>query len=146
MLLVHHRETKVGELDVLLDQGVRADDQGTPNPLGDSIRHAMAFGGSQSGRYLRHFIELGMNKDARGRRVFDGVYTHTAGAGKVFANHVFAEPDRTFTQHEDHLYPADIFPFTYGVSEDPFSKRRDGILALHLPRAERDKPHAISIA
>jgi len=25
-------------------------------------------------------------------------------------------------------------------------KCRDGILALHLPRAERDKPRAISIA
>src|SRR4029450_13054924 len=59
-----------------------ADEKGTSNPLGASIRHAMAFGGSQSGRYLRHFIELGMNKDERGRRVFDGVFTHTAGAGK----------------------------------------------------------------
>src|SRR5262245_41259942 len=63
-----------------------ADEKGAPNPLGTSVRHAVAFGGSQSGRYLRHYIELGMNKDERGRRVFDGVFTHTAGAGKVFAN------------------------------------------------------------
>jgi len=106
----------------------RADEQGTANPLGDSIRHAMAFGGSQSGRYLRHFIELGMNKDERGRRVFDGVYTHTAGAGKVFANHVFAEPDRTFTQHEDHLYPENWFPFSTASTTDPFSGKTASLL------------------
>jgi Alpha/beta hydrolase domain len=106
----------------------RADGQGTANPLGDSIRHAMAFGGSQSGRYLRHFIELGMNKDERGRRVFDGVFTHTAGAGKVFANHVFAEPDRTFTQHEDHLYPENWFPFSTASTTDPFSGKTASLL------------------
>jgi alpha/beta hydrolase family protein len=106
----------------------RADEQGTANPLGGSIRHAMAFGGSQSGRYLRHFIELGMNKDERGRRVFDGVYTHTAGAGKVFANHLFAEPDRTFTQHEDHLYPENWFPFSTASTTDPFSGKTASLL------------------
>ena len=106
----------------------RADDRGTSNPLGDSIRHTMTFGGSQSGRYLRHFIELGMNKDERGRRVFDGVYTHTAGAGKVFANHVFAEPDRTFTQHEDHLYPENWFPFSTASTTDPFSGKTASLL------------------
>jgi hypothetical protein len=106
----------------------RADEHGTANPLGGSIRHAMAFGGSQSGRYLRHFIELGMNKDERGRRVFDGVYTHTAGAGKVFANHLFAEPDRTFTQHEDHLYPENWFPFSTASTTDPFSGKTASLL------------------
>src|SRR5215510_1671492 len=106
----------------------RADEKGTPNPLGTSIRHTMAFGGSQSGRYLRHFIELGMNKDERGRRVFDGVFTHTAGAGKVFANHVFAEPDRTFTQHEDHLYPENWFPFSTASATDPFSGKSASLL------------------
>ncbi len=58
----------------------RADDKGTANPLaetGGGIRHAVAFGGSQSGRYLRHFIELGMNKDTRGRaRVRGNVRAH----------------------------------------------------------------------
>jgi hypothetical protein len=99
----------------------RADDKGTANPLageGAGIRHAVAFGGSQSGRYLRHFIELGMNKDAGGRRVFDGMLAHTAGAGKVFANHTFAEPDRTFTQHEDHDYPENWFPFSTAYTTD----------------------------
>jgi hypothetical protein len=102
----------------------RADDRGTANPLaeaGGGVRHAVAFGGSQSGRYLRHFIELGMNKDAQARRVFEGMFAHTAGAGKVFANHSFGQPGRTFTQHEDHDYPENWFPFSTAYTLDKLS-------------------------
>jgi len=107
----------------------RADAKGTPNPVmavnapaeGTGLRHALAFGISQSGRYLRHHIELGMNKDTSGRRVFDGVLSHTAGAGKVFANHTFAMPNRTATQHEDRFFPENWFPFSAAMTTDPFS-------------------------
>src|SRR4029450_11261313 len=51
-----------------------ADEKGTPNPLGASIRHAMAFGGSQSGRYLRHFIQLGMKQDRRAPAVSERAF------------------------------------------------------------------------
>ena len=83
------------------------------------IRHALAFGVSQSGRFLRHFLELGMNADERGRRVFDGVFSHVAGAGKVFANHRFGMPGRTATQHEDRLYPENWFPFSTAMTDRP---------------------------
>ncbi len=112
---------------------------GTPNPMlapnanadaadGARVAHALAFGVSQSGRFLRHFLELGMNEDGHGRRVFDGVLSHVAGAGKVFANHSFAMPGRTATQHEDRLYPENWFPFGNAPASDPFSGRRDAIL------------------
>jgi hypothetical protein len=104
---------------------------GIPNPLVSGmseIRHALAFGVSQSGRFLRHFLELGMNRDAGGRRVFDGVFSHVAGAGKVFANHRFGMPGRTATQHEDRLYPENWFPFSMASCIDPMSGRPDGIL------------------
>ena len=97
---------------------------GIPNPLvaGTSeIRHALAFGVSQSGRFLRHFLELGMNADESGQPVFDGVFSHVAGAGKVFANHRFGMPGRTATQHEDRLYPENWFPFSQAASTDPIS-------------------------
>ena len=71
----------------------------------DGVRHTMAFGVSLSGRYLRHFLDLGMNRDEDGRRVFDGVLAHISGAGKVFANEAFVMPFRTATQHEDRFYP-----------------------------------------
>jgi hypothetical protein len=116
-----------------------ADRNGIPNPLiaddaptdGSGIRHALAFGVSQSGRFLRHFLELGMNDDGRGRRVFDGVMSHVAGAGKVFANHRFGMPGRTATQHEDRLYPENWFPFGNAVTTDPFSRKTGAILQGH---------------
>jgi hypothetical protein len=113
-----------------------ADRNGVPNPLiaggmrteGTGIRYALAFGVSQSGRFLRHFLELGMNDDGHGRRVFDGVMSHVAGAGKVFANHRFGMPGRTATQHEDRLYPENWFPFGNAVTTDPFSRKAGAIL------------------
>ena len=114
----------------------RTDRNGTPNPLitesmpteGTGVRNALAFGVSQSGRFLRHFLELGMNDDGHGRRVFDGVMSHVAGAGKVFANHRFGMPGRTATQHEDRLYPENWFPFGNAVTTDPFSRKTGAIL------------------
>ena len=113
-----------------------ADRNGTPNPMiadasrqGPSeVEHALAFGVSQAGRFPRHFLELGMNDDGHGRRVFDGVLTHVAGAGKVFANHSFAMPGRTATQQEDRLYPENWFPFGNAVTTDPFSGNTGAIL------------------
>jgi hypothetical protein len=109
------------------------DRAGTPNPMrgpegAAGAAHALAFGVSQSGRFLRHFLELGMNDDGHGRRVFDGVLSHVAGAGKVFANHGFAMPGRTATQHEDRLYPENWFPFGNAPATDPFTGRRAALL------------------
>jgi hypothetical protein len=89
---------------------------------------AIGFGVSQSGRALRMFVYDGFNADEQGRIVFDGLMPHVAGAGLGFFNHRFASPARTNGQHEDHLYPVDVFPFTYGDEKDPFTGRTDGIL------------------
>ena len=105
---------------------------GIPNPLLSSmseIRHAIGFGVSQSGRFLRHFLELGMNSDEAGQKVFDGVFSHVAGAGKVFANHSFSMPGRTATQHEDRLYPENWFPFSTAKTADPVSGRIAALLS-----------------
>ncbi len=45
---------------------------------GRGITHALAFGISQAGRYLRDHIAQGFNTDEEGQRVFDGVFTHVA--------------------------------------------------------------------
>jgi Alpha/beta hydrolase domain len=104
---------------------------GIPNPLlsgMSEIHHALAFGVSQSGRFLRHFLELGMNADEAGERVFDGVFSHVAGAGKVFANHRFGMPGRTATQHEDRLYPENWFPFSMAATTDAFPGKSGALL------------------
>src|SRR5579864_4411946 len=101
---------------------------GDAAPSLGEIRHALGFGISQSGRFLRHFLELGMNSDEAGQKVFDGVFSHVAGAGKVFANHSFAMPGRTATQHEDRLYPENWFPFSTAQTADPVSGRIAALL------------------
>jgi hypothetical protein len=95
---------------------------------GIGIRTTLAIGISQSGRYLRHHLDLRMNADAEGRRVFDGVLAHIAGAGRVFANQRFAQPDRTATWHEDFAHPENWFPFAAAETVDPVTGRRDALL------------------
>lgn len=101
-----------------------------------TINRAHGFGVSQSGRFLRNFLYLGFNADEKDRIVFDGLIPHVAGGGLGFFNHRFAQPTRHNGQHEAHTYPADVFPFTYGDSVDPISKRNDGILT----RTQNDNP------
>ncbi len=93
-----------------------------------AMEFAYGFGTSQSGRCLRMLLYDGFNRDESGRMVFDGVIPHVAGAGLGFFNHRFASPTRHNAQHDNHLYPADVFPFTYGDDVDPFTGRVDGIL------------------
>jgi hypothetical protein len=105
---------------------------GKENPLRSggkpAINRVHGFGVSQSGRFLRNFLYEGFNADEAGRPVFDGLMPHVAGGGLGFFNQRFAQPTRHNGQHEEHLYPGDRFPFTYGESSDPFSKKTDGLL------------------
>ena len=107
--------------------------EGDRNPLRKDdgqplVNRALAFGTSQSGRCLRHCLWEGFNADEQGRKVLDGVISHVAGGGLGFFNHRFASPTRTNGQHDEHLFSADYFPFTYGDSTDPFTGQTDGIL------------------
>ncbi|HEV8585491.1 MAG TPA: alpha/beta hydrolase domain-containing protein, partial [Methylomirabilota bacterium] len=101
-----------------------ADGAGTANPVmagPKGVRAVLAIGISQAGRYLREHVERGFNRDEAGRRVFDGVLSHIAGAGKMFMNAQFAQPSRTATQHEDHAFPEVTAPFMVlrGGDADP---------------------------
>ncbi|MDD9958807.1 MAG: alpha/beta hydrolase domain-containing protein [Gammaproteobacteria bacterium] len=92
------------------------------------IEHTVAYGFSQSGRLLRQYMYDGFNADLEQRQVFDGVVPFIAGGGYGMFNNRFAMPTRTNGQHSNHLFPNDLFPFTYGDSTDPFTGRTDGIL------------------
>lgn len=92
-----------------------------PQATGGRITHALAIGFSQAGRYLRNHISEGFNRDEQGRRVFDGIHSHIAGIGRVFFNMPFAQPARTGTQHEDHDFPENAFPFSTATLSDPLT-------------------------
>lgn len=107
------------------------------NPLRNAtgqpvINRAHGFGVSQSGRFLRNYLYLGFNADESNRKVFDGLMPHVAGGGLGFFNHRFAQPTRHNGQHEEHSYPGDYFPFTYGEMTDPILQRTDSILRKTL--------------
>lgn len=105
-----------------------SDSAGNPNPL-EGIERAYAWGRSQTGRCLRDFVHRGFNADAHGRKVFDGILPHVAGGGLMWMNHRFANVvSPAGQQYEDHLTPADRFPFSYAESTDHLTGQTDAIL------------------
>ena len=94
---------------------------GADNPCAGDIQHAYAFGASQSGRFLRQLLYLGLNEDESERMVFDGVLVHIAGGkrGGDF-NMRFGQPSASL--------PSDPFPFNEMGATDPVSGRSDGLL------------------
>ncbi|MFQ5935583.1 MAG: alpha/beta hydrolase domain-containing protein [Acidiferrobacterales bacterium] len=93
------------------------------------VDHGIAFGVSQTGRFLRHFIYQGFNTDEMGRKVFDGMLIHTAGAGRGSFNHRFAQPSRDAHRYSAFFYPTDLFPFTGRAQRDQQTGNRDGLYA-----------------
>jgi Alpha/beta hydrolase domain len=94
---------------------------------GGKITHALAIGFSQAGRYLRNHISEGFNRDEQGRIVFDGIHSHIAGVGRIFFNTPFGQPARTGTQHEDHDFPENEFPFSTATLADPLTGRKGSL-------------------
>jgi hypothetical protein len=93
------------------------------------VSSGVAFGVSQTGRFLRHFLYQGFNTDEGGRKVFDGMLIHTAGAGRGSFNHRFGQPSRDAHRYSAFFYPTDLFPFTSRTQVDPVSGMEDGLFA-----------------
>jgi hypothetical protein len=103
-----------------------SDDFGNPNPLAGDVRHTYSYSISQPSRYLNDFQWLGFNEDEGGRRVLDGILSHTGGGSGVGINYRFAQPGRTERNRQNHLYPEGFFPFAHQVTRDHLSGRTDG--------------------
>ncbi len=98
-----------------------------------SIQRAIAFGVSQSGRFLRTYLYYGFNEDERNRKVFDGVMAHVAGGGRGSFNLRFSQPSRDGHPFLNKFYPTDIFPFTDTVQTDPQTGDKDGLMLRVKP-------------
>jgi hypothetical protein len=99
--------------------------------LGDQhnyLKRAYGYGVSQSGRFLRTFVYYGFNGDEKGRKVFDGMLVHVAGAGRGSFNIRFGQPSRDGHPYMNMQYPTDIFPFTDVDETDAETGMTDGIL------------------
>ncbi len=95
---------------------------------GRPVTHALAIGFSQAGRYLRHHITAGFNRDEQGHKVFEGIHSHIAGVGRLFFDRPFSQPARTNTQHEDHGFPESWFPFSTATLDDPLTGQKGSVL------------------
>lgn len=92
------------------------------------VDHVYGWGRSQTGRAIRDFIHQGFNEDLEGRRVFDGLLPHVAGAGRLGIERFTNLTVPGGQQYEDHLAPADEFPFAYAETVDHLTGARDAIM------------------
>lgn len=83
---------------------------GEGNPAAGLIDHTFSYGQSQCGRFLRHFLSFGLNVDEDGRRVFDGLLPHVAGARRGEFNHRYAQPSAQHVFSFGHLPPFHDLP------------------------------------
>lgn len=95
------------------------------------VRHAYAYGLSQSGRFLRTFMYYGFNSDEKGRQVYDGVLAHIAGAARLSLNERGATPNAGRA-------PMPGYPFADTAVRDPVSGRSEGL--LDNERARQNQP------
>jgi hypothetical protein len=95
--------------------------------------HAIAFGSSQSGRFLRTFMYYGFNTDEHGAQVFDGVMAHIAGGARLSLN------ERGATPNALSMWTATAFPFANTAVHDPITGRTDGLLDNDHARQHQPK-------
>ena len=104
------------------------------NPCAGELERAYVLGVSQTGRFLRHLLYLGLNEDESGRRVFDGVMPHVAGARRGEFNQRFGQPSLNATWSVGSL-----FPFTDAPEVDPVTGERGALLGRLAARGALPK-------
>jgi hypothetical protein len=107
---------------------------GQGNPCAGEVEYAYSFGVSQSGRFLRHFLYLGLNLDEQDRTVFDALMPHVAGGKHGEFNHRFAQPSSQASRS-----PNNLFPFSDTEQTDPETGRTGGLLSRLAARGKRPK-------
>ncbi len=93
------------------------------NPTPGNFTSLIAWGISQTGRMLRHFLSLGLNVCEDGRKAYDGVQSHIGGARRGAFNHRFAQPSNQTTPLWGH-----VFPFAEVSTTDPLTGKTAGLL------------------
>lgn len=104
------------------------------NPCAGELEYVYGFGASQSGRFLRHFLYLGLNRDARDRTVFDGCIAHVAGGRHGDFNSRFAQPSTQASRT-----PCNRFPFSDVGQTDPETGQTAGLLSRLAARGKVPK-------
>lgn len=93
------------------------------SPIINRVDHAICEGISQCGRLQRAFLGLAQNSDEQGRKVYDGLLVHIAGARRGELNHRYGQPSVQPTPSFGHR-----FPFADQAQEDPRTAIVAGLL------------------
>jgi len=109
------------------------------NPCAGALDRSVLFGVSQSGRFLRHMLYLGLDEDEQGRLVFDAVVPHVAGGRRGEFNMRFGQPSVNAQSAAGSL-----FPFADEAQTDPVTGQRDGLLSRIARRGRWPKIVAIN--
>lgn len=104
------------------------------NPCAGTLDYAYAFGSSQSGRFLRHMIHLGLNEDEAGRMALDGIMPHVAGGMRGEFNLRFGQPSKDVC----YIIP-ELFPCTDTPQTDPVTGQTGSLLACLETRGKVPK-------
>ena len=93
------------------------------NPIAGAIDYAYAMGRSQSGRFLRQYIHVGINEDEEDRQALDGIIPHVAGGMRGEFNMRFGQPSKDVC----YIIP-EMFPFTDTPQTDPVTGAQGSLL------------------
>ena len=93
------------------------------NPCAGSIERAYAYGASQSGRFIREFIYLGLNLDEDARPVYDGLMPHTGSSRLGEFNFRFGQPSSNHLRNVGNMPPQ-----AYVEQTDPVTEQTDSLL------------------
>ena len=83
----------------------KTDAVGTANPMAGALGRAYTYGRSQSGRFLRQMLHLGLNRDEEGRIVFEGMLPNVAGGKMGEFNVRFGQPSSLSSRSVNNLPP-----------------------------------------
>ena len=96
------------------------------NPLAGHVQHTYSYSISQPSRTLNDFVRFGFNEDLQGRRVLDGILSHTGGGSGDQINYRYGQTGRTERNRQNHLYPEGVFPFAHQLMTDQLSGKTAG--------------------
>jgi hypothetical protein len=115
------------------------------NPAPGTLRHAYAYGRSQTGRLLRTMVHHDVNADEAGRRALDGIIANVAGAMLGEFNDRFGQNSKDRPDMMDHFLPFQVEPrggLKVFYTNTSFEYHRGDASLIHTdPAGARDVEH-----
>ena len=119
------------------------------NPAPGTLRHAYAYGRSQTGRLLRTIIHHDLNVDEGGRRALDGIIANVAGAMLGEFNTRFGQNSKDRPEMMDVFLPFQVEPrggLKVFYTNTGFEYHRGDASLLHTdPAGTRDVEHGSGV-